>query len=310
MGVGLVGLEAFLEARTGYYEQIFVSRPQNMARLASIADRRPDLLAATRLIYDAEAIFASRDIVKAELMGDAVLRQKAEAAEQAELALASRARHVTAVTEAEAARLRHPGGPTVSVLGHAMRPAPTPAKFADRPHLLFLGNLADENSPNTESFVWFVDQVMPHLGPVFDGLTRFLVAGLNDAASVQARRSVRTDLLGPVADLPALFNRARVFVAPTRYAAGIPHKVHQAAALGVPVVATSLLARQLGWRNGEHLLVADTPDEFAKAVTRLHGNAQLWANIRAGALGRVAQDCDPAVFAAALRGALDTAPPV
>ena len=110
--------------------------------------------------------------------------------------------------------------------------------------------------------------------------------------------------------MPALVNRARVFVAPTRYAAGIPHKVHQAAALGVPVVATSLLARQLGWRNGEHLLVADTPDEFAKAVTRLHGNAQLWANIRAGALGRVAQDCDPSVFAAALRGALDTAPPV
>jgi len=310
MGVGLVGLEAFLEARTGYYGQIFVSRPHNMARLASIADRRPGLLAATRVIYDAEAIFASRDIVKADLMEDAVLRQKAEAAEQAELALASRAQHVTAVTEAEAARFRHPGGPTVSVLGHAMRPAPTPAEFADRPHLLFLGNLADENSPNTESFVWFVDQVMPHLGPVFDGLTRFLVAGRNDAASVQARRSVRTDLLGPVADLPALFNRARVFVAPTRYAAGIPHKVHQAAALGVPVVATSLLARQLGWQNDEHLLVADTPDEFAKAVTRLHGNAKLWAKIRAGALGRVAQDCDPAVFAAALRGALDTAPPV
>jgi len=140
-------------------------------------------------------------------------------------------------------------------------------------------------------------------------LTRFLVAGRNDAASVQARRSVRTDLLGPVADLPALFNRVRVFVAPTRYAAGIPHKVHQAAALGVPVVATSLLARQLGWQNGKHLLVADTPDEFAKAVTRLHGNARLWADIRAGALGRVAQDCDPAVFAAALRGALGTAPP-
>jgi hypothetical protein len=75
-------------------------------------------------------------------------------------------------------------------------------------------------------------------------------------------------------------------------------------------VATSLLARQLGWQNDEHLLVADTPDEFAKAVTRLHGNAKLWAKIRAGALGRVAQDCDPAVFAAALRGALGTAPTV
>jgi glycosyltransferase involved in cell wall biosynthesis len=113
---------------------------------------------------------------------------------------------------------------------------------------------------------------------------------------VRARHSGRIDLLGPVPDLAALFNQCRVFVAPTRYSAGIPHKVHQAASLGVPVVATSLLARQLGWENERHLLVADSAEDFAAAVARLFHDATLWEAIRAGALEKIVQECNPEGF--------------
>ena len=34
----------------------------------------------------------------------------------------------------------------------------------------------------------------------------------------------------------------KVFIAPTRFAAGIPHKVHEATANGIPCVTTELLA--------------------------------------------------------------------
>jgi hypothetical protein len=37
----------------------------------------------------------------------------------------------------------------------------------------------------------------------------------------------------------------RVFAAPTRYSPGIPLKVHDAAAHGLPVVRTPLMAEQL-----------------------------------------------------------------
>jgi glycosyltransferase involved in cell wall biosynthesis len=97
---------------------------------------------------------------------------------------------------------------------------------------------------------------------------------------VQAQHSGQIDLLGAVEDLAALFDRSRVFVAPTRYAAGIPHKVHQAASLGVPVVATFLLAQQLGWENERHLLVADSAEDFAAAVSRLFYNATLWETFK------------------------------
>ena len=227
-------------------------------------------------------------------------RSEALREETEELALALSAQHVTTVNAAEAERFQSIDGPTVSVLGHALPVAPTPATFQDRSHVLFLGNLAYDDSPNVDSYIWFVDEIMPYLGNVFEGQSRFFVAGRNDAASVRERRNSKIDLLGPVADLEALFNKCRVFVAPTRYAAGIPHKVHQAASLGVPVVATSLLARQLGWEDGRHLLVADTAEEFATAVSKLFEDADLWEAIRTAALQKVAQECSPEAFRADL----------
>ena len=50
-----------------------------------------------------------------------------------------------------------------------------------------------------------------------------------------------------VDDLTPLYEDARVFVAPTRYSAGISLKVIEAAARGVPIVCTPLVSRQLGW---------------------------------------------------------------
>lgn len=294
--VGLGGLETFLEERAGYYEQIFISRPHNMTKLAAIKKRRPELTQDIRIIYDAEAIFASRTLCKAELFGDDALRNSALKDRHEELSLAAHAQHVTAVNETEAESFRSLSGPTVTVLGHTLPVAPTPAQFEHRNNILFLGNLANEDSPNVDSYVWFVDEVMPRLDTLFEAQTRFVVAGRNSSTSVHARRGEKIDLLGPVPDLEALFDQAKVFVAPTRYAAGIPHKVHQAASLGVPVVATSLLARQLGWEHERHLLVADTPEDYAMSILRLFNDIKLWETLREGALGKIAEQCDPAGF--------------
>ena len=51
--------------------------------------------------------------------------------------------------------------------------------------------------------------------------------------------------LGPVPDLTDEYARARVFIAPTRFAAGIPFKVHEALSYGLPVVGSRLISEQL-----------------------------------------------------------------
>ncbi len=106
----------------------------------------------------------------------------------------------------------------------------------------------------------------------------------------------RVALVGQARDLAPWFSGARIFVAPTRFAAGIPHKVHEAAARGVPTVVTGLLARQLGWRDDVELLTAEAAEAFAARCAALYTDAFLWARLRAAALARVEIDCDPASF--------------
>ena len=296
MNVGLSGLEDFLAERMGYYEQIFVSRPHNMAKLVEIITKRPHLVKNTRVIYDAEAIFASRDLCKAKLFNDSDLQRRALREEREELSLAVHAHYVTAVSESEAERFRSLNGPNVFVLGHALDTDPTPNEFDDRENILFVGNLAHKDSPNVDSYEWFVEEVLPNLDIFVHSEVKFLVAGQNDAIAQSSLSNERINLLGNVSHLRELFNQCRVFVAPTRYAAGIPHKVHQAAAFGVPVVATSLLAKQLGWKDNDHLLVADTPKDFAEAIERLYNDLELWKKIRFNALEKVKVECSPALF--------------
>ena len=46
-------------------------------------------------------------------------------------------------------------------------------------------------------------------------------------------------------------------------------KILEAMAMGVPVVSTTIGCEGLDVRDGEHLLVADTPTAFAKACARV-----------------------------------------
>ena len=92
---------------------------------------------------------------------------------------------------------------------------------------------------------------------------------------------------GRVEDLASWYDRARVFVAPSRIAAGIPLKVLEAAANGIPAVVTPPLAAQLGWTPGEELLVGETPDAIAEAVLRLYSGESLWSGLQSRALARV-----------------------
>jgi glycosyltransferase involved in cell wall biosynthesis len=110
-----------------------------------------------------------------------------------------------------------------------------------------------------------------------------------------------------VDDLTPLYEDARVFVAPTRYAAGIPLKIVEAAARGVPIVCTPLLADQLGWTAGGELLTAETPADFARTMTALYSDPDLWRRLREAALQRVARDYSASVFRATLKNALGVA---
>jgi glycosyltransferase involved in cell wall biosynthesis len=94
-----------------------------------------------------------------------------------------------------------------------------------------------------------------------------------------------------------------LFVAPTRYSAGVPIKIYEAAAHGIPVVATPLLASQLAWTNRE-LAIAETAEAFAAQVIETYTNDATWASLRDAALDRVRRECSLEVFEEKLAAAM------
>ncbi|CAN7203243.1 glycosyltransferase [Phenylobacterium sp. LjRoot219] len=307
---GAPGLAEFMRARAGYYDVALVSRPHNMDVFRAALAEAPEFIDLSRVVYDAEAIFALRDEALARLTGQ-VEHPKADKARKdgmaAELALADGAGVILAVNAAEAGVFRGAGAPDVRVLGHALEARPTRQPFEARGDLLFVGALDEDESPNADSLDFFVREVMPKLDALIGADYVLRVVGRNGAARVQALAGPRVQLLGRVDDLQPLYAQSRVFIAPTRYAAGIPMKVQEAAARGLPAAVTPLLARQLGWADGEAVTVGESADAFARACQRLYQNAALWETVRAGAQARIAAECQPAAFAARVAEALDAA---
>ncbi len=74
---------------------------------------------------------------------------------------------------------------------------------------------------------------------------------------------------GFVPDLNAELNRAMVFAAPLRFAAGVQNKVLEAMAAGVPVVTSPVVNEGVGAQAGREILLAADPEGFADQVVRL-----------------------------------------
>ena len=297
-------LEEFLEDRRNFYNVIVVSRPHNMEALATQLKRHRDWFSETRIVYDAEAIFSAREVRKHEILGNPKEARKHQKLLLKEIKLAQLANTVVSVSEEEARSFRRDGVERVHVLGHALEIDPTPERFTERCGLLFVGAVHDDASPNGDGVIWLGEAILPKIRLVL-GDVSLTVVGINESDRIWSMASEALQIVGPRKELRTLYADKRVFIAPTRYSAGVPHKIHEAAAHGIPVVATPLLARQLGWADGEELLIGETADDLAERSIELYTNPDLWEKVRRQALERVARDCSPGHFDRTLREVLD-----
>ena len=292
---GRSGLAQLLAERAGFYQYAMVSRPTNMAFFNQVLESLPREAKRFDIVYDAEAVFAGRELLWRELQGESVAEDEKRRVIAEELELAAEAAAVLTVSNAEAELFRERGHDRVLVLGHGMEPVAAPASFDARRGLLFVGALKDEHSPNVDSLLWFVCNVLPLIErevPEID----LTVAGQTAAPSLVGIERPNIHMKGRLETLDGLYRDSRVFIAPTRFAAGIPHKVHEAAAHGIPAVVTPLLARQLGWRHEREVLVGDSPESFAEQCLRLYRDADLWERLSAAGREAVARDCSEKRF--------------
>ena len=150
--------------------------------------------------------------------------------------------------------------------------------FTNPPVAVFTGNMGYE--PNHDAAVFFIREVLPLLHreePAFE----FLVVGKNPKSELVslARNSRHVTVTGPVADVRQHIRYARVSVIPLRLGSGTRLKLLEAFSMGLPTVSTAIGAEGIECIHGEHLLIADGPQEFARQTLKLIRERALHARL-------------------------------
>src|SRR5205085_11351658 len=90
-----------------------------------------------------------------------------------------------------------------------------------------------------------------------------------------AEQYVGVHLHGYIADVVPFWTHATVLAVPLLSGGGIRVKILEAMAMGLPVVSTTVGCEGLEVQDGVHLLIADTPKDFAHACARILHDKEL-----------------------------------
>ena len=136
--------------------------------------------------------------------------------------------------------------------------------------LIFTGSF--KYMPNYEAALWFLNEIFPLIKIHIPNI-KLTITGDHENRPIPDDRNVI--LTGYLDDIKPLITKSWSSVVPIRSGGGTRLKILESMALGTPVVATSKGAEGLKVHPGQHLLIADTPKEFATAVIRLETESGL-----------------------------------
>ena len=160
-------------------------------------------------------------------------------------------------------------------------PSATPQRDG---RIVFVGSM--DWLPNEDGAKFFAHEVWPLVRRKHPHAT-FHIVGRNPSAMVARLAEIEgVEVVGTVPDVRPYLAEAAVVVVPLLVGGGTRIKIFEAMAMEKPVVSTALGAEGLKVDAGEHLLLADAPDEFARAVNTLLDDREMRTQI-GGAARRV-----------------------
>jgi sugar transferase (PEP-CTERM/EpsH1 system associated) len=148
--------------------------------------------------------------------------------------------------------------------------------------MVFVGKM--DFRPNIDAMTWFVDDILPRIRTEIPH-AHLVIVGQKPAPRIQAlAQNPGVAITGWVPDTRPFVADAAVYVVPLRMGSGTRLKILEAMAMGKAIVSTTRGAEGIEYTPNQHLIIADTPETFARAVVELLRDPQ-----RCRELGRKAR---------------------
>src|SRR5215211_483240 len=264
----------YLIAHGSEFDVVVLSRCQFARKhVADVRSYAPQ----AHVIFDTVDLHFLREESEARLTGDPEVRQKAEETKQHEYDLIEQSDETWVVSSTEQ-RLLQKELPekSLQLVSNIVDVPGSNTPFALRRDWLFIGGF--QHPPNIDAVLFFVKEIYPlineHLGDA-----KFYIIGDKVPPEIMTLAKEKIIIAGLQRDVRPFFDSVKLSVAPLRFGAGVKGKINQSMAFGVPVVATSLAAEGTDLNDREEILVADRPEDFARAVIELYESEQLWNRI-------------------------------
>jgi len=152
-----------------------------------------------------------------------------------------------------------------------------PLSYKDKSnHLLFIG--AMDFLPCVDAAIYFCKKILPRIKRIISDI-EFWIVGKDPVAEIMQFDGNGVHITGRVPNVVPYYRKSSVCVIPLRAGGGTRLKILEAMALGRPIVTTSIGCEGLNVIDGEHLLIADTPEQFAKKTIHLLTNKTLYERL-------------------------------
>jgi glycosyltransferase involved in cell wall biosynthesis len=148
----------------------------------------------------------------------------------------------------------------------------------DSRHAVMIGMMS--YFPNRDGIQWFLEEVWDRVRQQIPD-AQLTIAGRASDELFAPDPGRGIDVIGSFENPTPLLEKATVSIVPLRHGSGTRIKILEAFAHSVPVVSTSIGAEGLEATDGESILLADDPAEFAQHVIALFENPKLANRIAA-----------------------------
>lgn len=139
--------------------------------------------------------------------------------------------------------------------------------------LVFTGSM--DWMPNEDGIFYFAEEILPRICEAIP-TARLSVVGRKPSARMKALAAAdphHLHLTGWVDDIRPYLAQSAVCIVPLRVGSGTRLKIFEAMGMGKAIVSTTIGAEGLPVRHDVDVLLADSPEDFAKSVVNLLGDA-------------------------------------